>query len=725
MSSINGMSDIPYLYKEDKVDPYKEAFDINNNNIDFDVLNTYKNSEYVFNQNNLDDVKNRIDNMQENWDNDVDSNLANKYDTLQEWIDNLDSEVVPWGTDWQSEVEKDVYLYRPCPQLNHDYNHERNKVVGGTLVWNQLVQNGNFTSLDNWTRNSLSNYSVSNNVYHFTINNDEGGISQYISFVRGHKYFITAEVKSTNAALIDNAAFIIAFNNSEIGYTKYTGEWRTCTGIYNCNDTGLVNVQLIDYRNSTIAPPEDISVRNVMIVDITQMFNSDIAQYVYTLEMNTEPGEDVFIGDGAKWMQQFVNTFFPYSNGSLQSVNVSAHVMRDANDVIIGNYPLDSDLELRGMPKLDANNNLYYDGDVYEPSGSVTRKYGIVDLGTMNWSYDASYTRMFAVLPTLKNTGARLLSFVCAKYINIDDGRGVADVPDKSVYNGNSGTDAAVFVKDTSYTDAASFKTAMSGVYLVYPLATETTETADPFTAIQTVDPYGTEEYVDYGVSQGTRSVSIPAGSETIYLQTPESGPAHYSKNNRVYSIDDPGALFLCLNDCDGSIPLPTEDSPINNYWVRLYPVGYNSYNLTPDIWSPGTNYSANTIVWVEEGDINFYVCIQDASTTGISSPADDPTHWVKLFTIPRDKFTIYDSMPDQTFFNNELSPSVFGVVQSDGTSIKIVDRRHSESLSNPTYLNLKQNSNSIMMPYTNNNIYTSMQTLLDNNNIGNTYMGV
>ena len=38
-------------------------------------------------------------------------------------------------------------------------------------------------------------------------------------------------------------------------------------------------------------------------------------------------------------------------------------------------YPLDSDLTLRGIPKLDASNNLYYDGDVYESDGTVTRNY--------------------------------------------------------------------------------------------------------------------------------------------------------------------------------------------------------------------------------------------------------------------------------------------------------------------------------------------------------------
>ena len=51
--------------------------------------------------------------------------------------------------------------------------------------------------------------------------------------------------------------------------------------------------------------------------------------------------------------------------------------MRDASDNIIGNYALDSDLILRGIPKMDANNKLYYDGDVYESNGTVTRTYGI------------------------------------------------------------------------------------------------------------------------------------------------------------------------------------------------------------------------------------------------------------------------------------------------------------------------------------------------------------
>ena len=50
--------------------------------------------------------------------------------------------------------------------------------------------------------------------------------------------------------------------------------------------------------------------------------------------------------------------------------------MRDENDNIIGDYALDSNLELRGILRIDASNNLYYDGDIYTPDGNVSRVFG-------------------------------------------------------------------------------------------------------------------------------------------------------------------------------------------------------------------------------------------------------------------------------------------------------------------------------------------------------------
>jgi hypothetical protein len=78
-------------------------------------------------------------------------------------------------------------------------------------------------------------------------------------------------------------------------------------------------------------------------------------------------------------------------------------------------------------------------------------------------------------------------------------------------------TDGYLYIRDDAYTTADDFKSAMSGVYLVYELAEPTTEQAEPFQSPQVVDDFGTEEYVDYGVEQGTRDVSIPVGHETQY----------------------------------------------------------------------------------------------------------------------------------------------------------------------------------------------------------------
>ena len=176
-------------------------------------------------------------------------------------------------------------------------------------------------------------------------------------------------------------------------------------------------------------------------------------------------------------------------------------------------YELDSGLTLRGIPKLDASNNLYYDGDEYESDGSVNRRYGVVDLGTQNWS---SYNDTFYA----NINGAKVPAYtavanaICSKYpmVKMSD----LDSLDKviAINTGQSRVNA----KDTAYTDAASFKAAMSGVMLVYELAAQTEESSAPYTNPQTVSDWGTEEYVDAAVQEGDRDVAVPVGHVTDYL---------------------------------------------------------------------------------------------------------------------------------------------------------------------------------------------------------------
>ena len=171
-------------------------------------------------------------------------------------------------------------------------------------------------------------------------------------------------------------------------------------------------------------------------------------------------------------------------------------------------YPLDSTVVLRGIPKVDASGNVYYDGDRWNADGTIERRYGIVDLGTLNWGYvaggqgrmDATFT---AAKPTTLNTD--IPNIKCSVY---DTSYASA------VYSGTKGItiNAAnyLWVYDPAYgsEDVAAFKAAMSGVYLVYELAEPTTETATPFAASQVVDDWGTEEYA---------GAEIPVGHVTDY----------------------------------------------------------------------------------------------------------------------------------------------------------------------------------------------------------------
>ena len=174
-------------------------------------------------------------------------------------------------------------------------------------------------------------------------------------------------------------------------------------------------------------------------------------------------------------------------------------------------YPLDSDLELRGIPKIE-NGNLYYDGDTYESDGTVTRKYGVVDLGTLTWTYNDGLHLLLAEISGLKNVASSVVgNIVCSqyptgKYIDLYDNRANKTIATRS------GATQGVAVYDTAYTDGATFKASVSGVYLVYELATPTTESADPYTSPQIVSDFGTEEYViDDDV------FAIPVGHNTDY----------------------------------------------------------------------------------------------------------------------------------------------------------------------------------------------------------------
>lgn len=378
-------------------------------------------------------------------------------------------------------------------------NRETDSLIGGTVAWNQIIPNLTASTTTKkgvtFTRSTDGTITTSG-----TATADIGGsdyaIVSPIANVSGHKYYFSGAPK--NGSVSTYFAYD-AYSVRDYG-NGYIGEIRLSRFV-------------IFIKSGTNV---DGLVWKPQLFDLTLMFGSTIADYIYALEHSNA-------GAGIAWLKRygfFTEDYYPYHAATLESVKTSAHVMRDADDNIIGNYALDP-IELRGILKKDASNNLYYDGDTYEADGTVTRKYAIVDLGTLSWNADSGRAGVFytaSIQSTIKQPSGASANLVCAKYIWRNSGVPSASnlsANDKQISGYPSYSGGRVYIIDTAYasTSAADFKTAMSGVYLVYELATPTTETASPYINPQAVDANGTEQYVD----AGTRDFEMPVGHETSY----------------------------------------------------------------------------------------------------------------------------------------------------------------------------------------------------------------
>ena len=529
-----------------------------------------------------------------------------------------------------SEIVEDSepYLFR---KTNGVGTKMYDQIVGGTIAWNQIARNGNFANKATWNAYK-ANYSASNNEATITNSDTNGSIFQNIGVITEHKYIYIVHVKTGTASSVR-----ATFAGIIIGETTSTS-YEVLSKVISISETASRMFE-ISVRGTA---GQTGFAKNAMFIDLTQMFGTAVADYIYgleqatagagvaffrslfpqpyyeynagellsveglqshkTVEFNLFDEDTVLSGYGAvkqsdgSWyietassflyvlawkndigyqgqvcvtyeykynsptsagvrftvyytdgsvFQQYVSpttsyaqaTFvtngskivdriaFTYGSSSVSTwlknicINLSDPIKNGTYEPYVGHsYALDSSLTLRGVPKL-VSNKLQYDGDIYKADGTVTRRYGIVDLGTLAWVYRNDNVTYFYTDVTslgIKYEGeftANKYPMLCSKYNTVTRGNIVND-PKKIGICTDGATSllqvTQLQVYDPAYTDAATFKTAMSGVYLVYELATPTTETADPYTELQTLDEGGTEEYVTTGI--------VPVGHNTKYL---------------------------------------------------------------------------------------------------------------------------------------------------------------------------------------------------------------
>lgn len=367
-------------------------------------------------------------------------------------------------------TEKTPYLFRATGgSADVGDRVKMSEIVGGTVAFNQMVQNGNFANTNNWSTIGADSFTVSNNVATITGKGVDAYLSQSVNIPVGHKIYVSASFKGSNG----NRRNRISFGGTEILATiTVTSNWAETSLIWNkTSESPNFNIIRSVSNVEPLAENETIDIKNVMLIDLTQMFDSTIANYLCTLESGTT-------GAGVAKLKSWgfcTKPYYAYDAGSLLSVKTSAHKTYDADNAVLGNYALDPDIELRGLPELDENNNLRYNGDVYTPDGNVSRNYAILENQTG------------AIGDTITLTGL----YTSATDIVTSVGH-LADV-------GTLGGTTLTLTR------------ALSGADIVYPIVTPTTESADPYQETQICNDFGTEEFVD------SRTVPMPVGYNALY----------------------------------------------------------------------------------------------------------------------------------------------------------------------------------------------------------------
>lgn len=508
-------------------------------------------------------------------------------------------------------TDKTPFLTRQTLNPTGFSGYVREKLIGASYAWNQLITNGNFSNgTTDWTIVSRITPSVSANVLTITINTvgDIYADALYLG-IKGHKYLLIAKVKqaSTISGTFGLRAFYNGTANYETVYGIKDGAWHTLAVIISETTGGLSNRLRIFEQSATLN--DTAQVCDCQCIDLTLAFGSTIADYLYGLSNNggitklrdmgcpidkytpygyglysvktsgklicgfnlwdeewevgsisssgadtpntdrgrfknhvpvfegttyflntqnfvrcagydvnksfvaivdistTTGGATITIPSGIK----YVRIAFDGSYGATYNHNICLNIS-DTNkngtyepycgyEISLGND------DLRGKFDL-VNGEIVASGDMKQSNGEIDRVYKVADLGSFNWTYDSQSVRFYS--NAIQDIGGEMYSGN-NYYKNV-----MFSCYNKQVNNDNMGAfiyaNKLIYVYDNRYTDAATFKTAITGQKVQYELATPTTEQSTPFADPMSLVGATTEEYID------TRDIPCPVGAERQYM---------------------------------------------------------------------------------------------------------------------------------------------------------------------------------------------------------------
>lgn len=281
------------------------------------------------------------------------------------------------------------------------------------------------------------------------------------------------------------------------------------------------------------------------VIDLTAMFGSTVADYLYTLESGTA-------GSGvALFKSLFGEDYYPYTANTLMSAKPTGKVIKDENDQTIETIVYSGN-ELRGILKVGTN-GLYADGDTDDGSGSAEVKWAIKTFnGSENWtvtSYNGHY-RAYTSISDIKSFGgtsddktdnvAITDKYIVGTWYQVLTGKSVC---------GQTGTNVGFGIDELGITTAEAWKTWLSNneLSIIYRLATPTTQTISAWTNPIVAKEGGTETFVD------TRTIALPTGHDTIYGTDLSVKKAEFGTTVYGGSVDFTTGEVISNKNADGT----------------------------------------------------------------------------------------------------------------------------------------------------------------------------
>ena len=214
--------------------------------------------------------------------------------------------------------------------------------------------------------------------------------------------------------------------------------------------------------------------------------------------------------------------------------------------------------------------------------------HGFVDLGSLNWTYESNTTRFYSDAISDLNTSDWQHpenAIICGKLISNN-----TPITDQSVDKSIAFyTNKRIYVVDSAYTDTETFTTAMSGVYLIYELATPTTPSYTIQQWIALVNSFnGNDANITLGTTVYGGSVGFKTGKATVTLGIVDMGDLGWSYQSQQdrFIVNVPtmkrvarwDAIYLICSVYGSGMPTSPNDNVINANDTNLY-VRDTSYN--------------------------------------------------------------------------------------------------------------------------------------------------